>query len=92
VAVGALGLSLGLGAILLFTRPPGESRLEPPLPPAVPNQRMPPPQRAVEACSGKAAGTPCSFRDRWDRPWNGRCWSPVPSFPLACDPRAAKKR
>lgn len=46
--------------------------------------RTPPPE-AVAACSGKSAGTSCTFQHK-DRTETGSCFTPDASLPIACKP------
>jgi hypothetical protein len=46
--------------------------------------RTPPPE-AVAACSGKSAGASCAFQHK-ERTETGSCFTPDPSFPVACKP------
>ncbi len=52
-----------------------------------PARRSPPtpPPAAFAACSGKAAGAPCTFQHK-DRTETGTCFTPDPSQGIACKP------
>jgi hypothetical protein len=55
--------------------PTGSGRRSPPTPPP----------EAFAACSGKAAGAPCTFQHK-DRLETGTCFTPDPSQGIACKP------